>query len=604
MKRLARFWEQVRHLADSPSFLRDWQSLSSPWRIGVWLLILNLTLGLLLGSTVFWAAVQAEPGVASICDHLGLGQYLACMLMLGLGALCTLLVPVRAAGLFEGPRWGRYFDQVILSGISPARYFAGKVVALNAFFGCMVGAALPYAIFALSLGGTRAGYVVTALGALWLYVNLLTVATLLAGAFYHEVQAALATVLLFGFAFAFGLGPLPPIVGFLTPAHYAFSPFWDALVTVRGNGPPWALDVLVVPLGGAALRLGSATCFFLGAGGGLALLGTALLLGPVHCLTQVNSAFGEVVMPGDNRRSSLLRRRFQLRRRSEMSFFYENRSPWLTRYEAPLRYGVILVCLVGLASIAFGLLHAFASEFSPEDFYIANLVTAMSAIFVAAVVFTSDKGTLLTPMRAGRRCHVAWSLDLAGFLCFGALVVAVADIVPALRMWQGGTAWLRPRWGGGVWDLQDAKAVCALLPMLVFLALEFYGLLSNLCLVSWSRGAMAFAALLLFSAPLAFPHFISLVLLDHFGRDALVREFVGWLAAVSPIGSMLVTLDEGGRLERLILRQGRYDWCWVFHGVFCLLLWGFFARQVRRRGRQDALPPDPPEVLNDEEEGA
>ena len=146
-------------LFDSPALPRDLASLLSSWRVGTWFCVLNLFLGPLLGLMVYLSAFEGEAEFVEISQNLGLGQYLACMLFLGLGGVCTILIPLRASGTFDGPRWGRYFDQIVLSGISPARYFAGKILAQNIFLLLILLAALPYAVFCLSLGGTRLSYV-------------------------------------------------------------------------------------------------------------------------------------------------------------------------------------------------------------------------------------------------------------------------------------------------------------------------------------------------------------------------------------------------------------------------------------------------------------
>ena len=38
----------------------------------------------------------------------------------------TLVVPFRASGLLEGPRWRGYLDQLVTTGLSPLRYYAGE----------------------------------------------------------------------------------------------------------------------------------------------------------------------------------------------------------------------------------------------------------------------------------------------------------------------------------------------------------------------------------------------------------------------------------------------------------------------------------------------
>ena len=149
--------QRITDMADSPTFLRDRATLLGPFRLGTWFLVINATL-LGLGSLsifVFAAVLAGDRGASVTIDRLGFGQYVACMLMLGLGAICTLLVPLRAAGILTGPRFGKYFDQIVLSGISPVRFLSGKILAQNLFLILLLAASLPYFSFSMSLGGTK-----------------------------------------------------------------------------------------------------------------------------------------------------------------------------------------------------------------------------------------------------------------------------------------------------------------------------------------------------------------------------------------------------------------------------------------------------------------
>ena len=58
----------------------------------------------------------------TVIAELGLGRLLAGSIFLALTTFVTAFVPVRTAGVFYGPRLGRYFDQIILSGIKPWRF--------------------------------------------------------------------------------------------------------------------------------------------------------------------------------------------------------------------------------------------------------------------------------------------------------------------------------------------------------------------------------------------------------------------------------------------------------------------------------------------------
>ena len=89
----------------------------------------------------------------TVIAELGLGRLLAGSIFLALTTFVTVFVPVRTAGVFYGPRLGRYFDQIILSGITPWRFLMGKVLGQQAFFATVVAVSLPYFILCLSFGG-------------------------------------------------------------------------------------------------------------------------------------------------------------------------------------------------------------------------------------------------------------------------------------------------------------------------------------------------------------------------------------------------------------------------------------------------------------------
>jgi len=131
----------------------------------------------------------------------------------------------------------------------------------------------------------------------------------------------------------------------------------------------------------------------------------------VHCLVKPNSTFGEMVLPGDAQRPSMLRHRFRLRRRSEIAFFYENRSAWLKRWDALLRYGGMSAGMILLALLAFAILHLSAAAFSPRDFQETNLALFAVTLLVAAAVFCADRSTERTPLRAGPLQYEAGTLD-------------------------------------------------------------------------------------------------------------------------------------------------------------------------------------------------
>lgn len=556
---------KLENILDSPTLPRDLISLLSSWRIGAWFCTLNLVLGSVLGFSIFLAAIENEREFAEMSQRLGLGQYSACMLLLGIAGLCTLLIPVRASGLFEGPRWARYFDQVVLSGISPERYFAGKVLAQNIFFVLVVIAALPYAVFSLSLGGTRTSYLVLGLISLWVYANLLTVVTLCFAVRVQEAGAVIGAIALFAFFFTIGLIPFPAYCGLLTPVHYLMEPIYD--VSFQGGGaPPWNVSRSALTIGSAKLHLGSFVFFLVGATLTCGLAGLFLLLGPVNCLIKANSTFGEVVMPRDNKRKGLFRLRFVLRRRSELSFFYENRPPWVTRWEAPLRYGATLAALCAITVVPFAILHQFT--LNPEEFYIANTVILCVALVVGAAVFSCDRATETTVVRCGRIKATAGAWDMVSFLLYVAFLLALVALVPAVRdALAAGKEWLKD-----VYRLEEGLRLHRLVPFFVLLGLEAYALVRLCGCKLWDRSRAVLSTAVMLGALWTIPFVMALMIVDH----PVFNAIESWASAIcipSPIPYIIFSVDESVHGELRALRD--MDWHplipW-FHGLFTALL--------------------------------
>ena len=522
----------LRQTLDSPTLLRDVTSLLSPWRAGFWLTVLNLVLGCLLGSMVVAAALVRDRTISMMSSELGLGQYLASMLLLGLGGICTLLVPIRAAGLFDGPRLGRYFDQLVLTGVSPIRYFAGKVLAMNMFFAFIVAASLPYAIFSVSLGGTRPSYMLCGTLALWLYANLLTFTTLAGTVHCNDAAAAVITILLFAGAFCVGLAPLPPISGILTPSHYLISPLWNLPLAVRGVR--WGINSTPITIGSVSFAVSSFGVFAAGGLTACAVAAAVLVLGPVHCLVQVNSTFGEVVMPGDGKRPSVLRRRRRLRRRSEVAFFYENQSPWILRYEALIRYLGGPGLLLSAAAIAFGVLHGFSGKYRPDDFYVANLITFASCVFVACVFFSSDRCTAYTHLRLRSHSASVARLDTLGFIVFTALLCAMAWGIPAWRCSVEGLTWFR-RGTTSLGKLAEAQRIHRAGGLILLMLVQCYALGRWLGTRRWDRGGAVTLSALLMGAFWAAPVAVANGLMILSGRPGHMTPTARRLAMLSPI---------------------------------------------------------------------
>lgn len=593
MKVLARklevFW-------DSPNLVRDIGSLLSAWRIGMWFCLLNMVLGPLMAIMIYMGSIENEEPFVQISQQLGLGQYLAVTLMLGLCGVLTVLIPLRASGLFEGPRWAKFFDQIVLSGISPERYLAGRIASQNIFFVVILLASMPYAVFGLSMGGTKFSYVAGSLFALCVYANLLSVATVAMGALFHETAAVLITVSIAAALFVFGLFPIA-LPGLLTPAHYIIEPFHQVM---RSAGQLQASYKFVINYNGAAYPLSSLLLFVLNGG----LLGLICflfcLLGPVHCLVRENSTFGEVVMPGDTRRKRLFRMRFVLRRRSEVAFFYENRNPLLTRWEVPLRYAPVCALLGTSLFLTFGVAHYYSHETSLQEFAAINLTLMCTGIVVAAFAFCSDRMTETTEMRFGRFTFTKGALDTVAFLFFAMALCAIGywgiDLREAseLRVQRSlGTEVEAFSWLISSPDksqLAYVMKVNGLCPFFLILGLEIYAMIRLLGCQFWERSSAVFVTFIFILALFGVPLGATMVFFSHQDLRPFAQS-VAFLSVPSPIPLIVTTVDDqvGVEMGRLI-DTGWYQLTPLFHVLFGLTLagWAVFCHRKLKESRSES----------------
>jgi hypothetical protein len=529
----------VEDLFDSPTLLRDLASLLSAYRIGTWFTFTTGSHTVLLGIMIYMAAAGGDRMLAIVSEKMGLGQYLGCMLLVNLGAICTMLIPIRVSGMFEGPRWGRYFDQLVITGISPARYFVGKILSANIFFLLLVAASVPFAVFSLSLGGARVSYVLLGMLVLWLYANLLAVSVLAFAAFSHDLAASVVAIGVFGTFYGFGVAPLPSVAGLFVPSHFLMQPFHQALYSLSG-GNPWGFSAVTLSFGPVTLRIGGLAFFLIGSlSGGAVALGV-LLMGPVHCLMKENGTFGEVVMKGDSKRPSLFRRRYALRRRSEMSFLYENRTPWLTRWEALLRHGSLLLMAGGLSLIAFGILHYTCGTLNREDFCVINAVILSCCVLMAVLLFSHDRSTAWRSMQMGSRSLTVARCDTLAFIAIGAILLTAALAVPLLRNLIQGPGWLRT-YRPGTSTLREAR-LYLLSPFLLLLGVQYYALVRTFCPSYWTRTTPAVICwglmMLIWGAPFVVANLV----------EMMWRARYDWLTALTYLSPFsFVEYVSGGR---------------------------------------------------------
>lgn len=581
------------HAFDGPSLRRDLTSMLSPLRLGFWFTLLNGGLLWLLGSAVFAAASDVQP-FGEVARQAGLGQYLAAALMLALGAVLTVLMPLRSVGCLDVPRWGKYFDQVVLCGISPQRYIAGKMVSLNLFFLLVLFATLPYAIFALSLGGTQLSYVLWSLLALWLYANVLSLVTITLGMFLWELLAALLVILVGGILYFWSAVPIPPLPAVPMPSHVFLEPFYALML--EGGNVPFDPRSVELDLFGRAVTLDTWQAFVSGVVVWALVAGVAALLGPARCLVPETSAFGEVVMQGDSRKAGLFRRHRQLQRRAEVSFFYENRPDLLVRYEAPLRLGwLLLIALVPLLPVLSNPWMGLAPSYHPgEAVTVAFTLFGFSFAWLV-LVFTCDRATVATRMRWGTRTVPLAYASLVMFVILGAILYlsfASRAATPQSQMLA------TPIDAAAAARYHDAMARFRILPVFLMLIAQIYAAAMLFGHRSWSRvgSVVGGGALVLFCwiMPMVGVHAYG----DGWKWAPNTIEPLLMIAQISPLpASLLLVTSPAGivnhDLLRWIVRGHDYSQLtFAGHLLVTGVLWWCALRAHRRRLESPGAIPD------------
>jgi len=265
-------------------------------------------------------------------------------------AFLALIVPLRASGLMEGPRWRGYMDQPITTGVTPLRYYAGKWATSQPFFLGLLAATLPIVVLFALLGGVSLGRTLVAYVLLYAYCNLLLAVACALGVVLHEVVALLATWLIFSTATIFEYTPTPSTFAAWTPHRFLLQPFVGPMAGA-GAGPAEGLYGAPLPFGfevpWAAWALGLWAVVFL-------LAGVTCCLGPLHAFVPGLNNFGAVVLAGDAKRLFFRRIRPFLTRRVELAFLFENRGPRLVRRTLTLRALQQVGILAVLAVVLFG----------------------------------------------------------------------------------------------------------------------------------------------------------------------------------------------------------------------------------------------------------
>jgi hypothetical protein len=319
-------------LASNPVFARQVGVSLNPTRFAAVLFVVNLALLIATLSAVKAVAGRgSQPGGTA-----GFGSYLAAINSCVTYGLLALFLPLRVSGLFESARFDRAFDQVVVTGVSPARLHLGNWAAAMAFAGVLILATLPYQAFAYQCRGVSAAVIARDAALLLAYANVMVLLSMALGVALNELAATPLSVVLFLVLGGLGLAPVPSAIGHLTPVRFfmqrGFKESFQSGADRFLYGPP-VLFFWTPPDWAVVAALWS-----------LVLLGALiyLSLGPSHTFSPGLNNFGQVVLPGDRKRSRLRTLRFHWNRRVEMAFLYQNRSRAWDPWDWPLRAWLLL----------------------------------------------------------------------------------------------------------------------------------------------------------------------------------------------------------------------------------------------------------------------
>lgn len=405
MSRIVALWESI---VSSPTWLRDRATLFSGAMVGLTALLLN---GVLLWALVM--IMEASRNFETLLQQFSFGELMGPVLLTAVVVVLTLIVPLRFCGLFMGPRLFRYFDQIVLSGISPLQFLIGRVASQNLFLLLVLFLLLPWLVLVMTLGGLDWPVFLGNLLLVWLYCNMLAMLMAWLCLYMPEWIAlgvlGLSAVVCCGFGMAPLSGQpavLTPLPALLHPLFVGYSAMLSGEFAVRSYPSVFFSCA------------GTMSLVFLGA-----LLGVHL--GPLWGLIRENSTFGEVVYAGDNRLKRRLRYRYHIQRPSELAFFYQNRSEWLRSAEGLIRWGGLLAVIAGLAVPCWmwwvSSRGAFAGLAAPGYGIIAAAIVAQflhgATMILAVILFSQGMNTTLQriPFVFGWRVRVSW-LDWSGFL--------------------------------------------------------------------------------------------------------------------------------------------------------------------------------------------
>jgi len=412
MNAVHRFFGLFRN---SPTFGRDRANLISGFTVGTTALVLNTAILIMVLPLMMY---PNDRDFRTLTQNIEFGQLLGLILMGGATVFATMLIPMRLGTVFMGPRIGRYFDQIVLSGITPLRFLIGKVTSQNLFLALALFLLLPWFVLVLALGGLEGPVFLGNLILVWLYCMMLAMVMLWLSLHMNEILAMLMLMIVAAILCGLGCAPFPVQPFVVTP----FPALMHSVYTAVGATDIDNTQTYFSAFASCAVGMSVITCFAF----------AGIYLGPLYGIVRDNSTFGEVVKPGDSKRKRRFRFRLHIQRPSEIAFFYENRGNTFRRHEGLVRWGTTMMCLLLPVVLAWTLFVSSQVSMVPTvigmngdsweqwwaaEFHVFCHVFHGFAMVIAVFLFSHARNTtyLQLPVLFGWKAKVS-HLDWIGFV--------------------------------------------------------------------------------------------------------------------------------------------------------------------------------------------
>ena len=454
-----------------------------------------------------------------------------------------------------------------------------------------------------SIGGVNFSFVAAGLFLVWLYCMSLAFATLWVSLYLNELVAAI---------FVIGVATFLNIIACMRSGFLpvVLSPFSVLLHPVYTSAPTMGhlVEMSVLP------KLISCT---LGMSFFICVCAAAIYLGPLYGIIRENSMFGEVIRDGDSKRKRWSRFRPHIRRSSEITFFYANRSRALMCHEGFIRWcfgfgSVLLISTVAYSVFAIqqrlDLLYSLAT---PDEIWIKRFHGNLNAIYgitlaFSALIFSHTKNTtfLRIPFLLGKRIEVSM-LDTFFFLVTW-IVATVSTIAVAclfdlfvMHPMNQSLFGMGLSYGIGANGTVDFSRICIEGTVVVSISgLVVYVFHRLLCLGMWLRTGsfLLVASLYWFTVGLIPVLFGQFVLENGFGNIVIPANIVIYMSSTSPIAGLAIVyqFQLGPQVPEKLTTIPFY----VLHLILLLLgLWQY--RNASQKVRTTYLPESPQEPTND-----